>query len=176
MPIQSARFSQDPRSDVELFHVDQDLIVGGAGRLVVLVWRRRTTIEGVRVCREYVARRCVRKGDDFAIMSIVEAKATLPDSQARHAIAEMLQNGDRCFQISGLVFEGTGFFAATIRSVVTGITLMAKQNYPHRVFDSVASAARFFEREQPAGNSRPLVARDIERIVGELRRQAREPG
>lgn len=156
---------------VELYHTCKDYAVGGGSNLVVVVWRKHTTLDGVRVCREYVGQRCANRGREFALIAIVEAKASLPDAASRHAIAELLRNGEKCFQVSGLVFEGTGFFAATIRSVVTGITLMAKQQYPHRVFDSVATAARFMELEQHKNNAEPFSASGIGQIVADLRRQ-----
>jgi len=105
------------------------------------------------------------------VLTIVEASATLPDAKPRQAIAEMFRRGEDWIQASALIFEATGFFAATIRSVVTGITLAAKQKFPHRVFDRVDPAARFVEQEQRSAPNRRWTAYQISEIVADLRRQ-----
>jgi hypothetical protein len=153
----------------QLFHVDSNLAVGGADGVLVFVWRKQTTLEGTAICREYVERTCANHGREFCVLNIVEAQAALPDAKPRQAIAELLRRAEHWIQASALVFEATGFLAATIRSVVTGITLVAKQGFPHRVFDQVEAAARFIE-EQSAPNPR-WTAYQITEIVADLRRK-----
>jgi hypothetical protein len=155
----------------QLFHVDSNLAVGGADGVLVFVWRNQTTLEGTAICREYVERTCANHGREFCVLNIVEARATLPDAKPRQAIAEMLRRGEDWIQASALIFEATGFFAATIRSVVTGITLVAKQNFPHRVFDRVDAAARFIEQQHRSAPNRRWTAYQIAEIVADLRRQ-----
>ena len=55
---------------------------------------------------------------------------------------------------SGVAFEGSGFMAASVRSVVVGLTLLAKQTYPHRVFPNVKEASFWIELESEKLGSR----------------------
>lgn len=156
---------------VRLYHRETDFAVGGGARLLVIVWRDRTTLNGIRKCREYVHQTCSGSGCEFALMAVIEPKAKLPGGEERAAVAELLRDASRWIQVSTLAFEGNGFIAATIRSIVTGITLLAQQPFPHRVFENVEEASRFIEREQRVTNDSPFTARRVQAIVSELRRQ-----
>jgi hypothetical protein len=160
--------------EVQLYHKDADFAVGGGSNLLVIIWRDKTTINGIRICRDYVQKTCAGHGREFALMAIVEPKAKLPGAEERAALARVLHDSSRWIQVSALAFEHGGFVAATIRSVVTGITILARQEYPHRVFENVQEAARFIEREQLVNNSPPFTTRRVQAIVTELRRQVRE--
>ncbi|MGC4070232.1 MAG: hypothetical protein QM784_37340 [Polyangiaceae bacterium] len=160
--------------DVQLHHKDADFAIGGGSKLLVIIWRDKTTMNGIRICREYVQKTCAGHGREFALIAIVEPNAKLPGSEERAALARVLHDSGRWIQVSALAFEHGGFVAATIRSVVTGITLLARQEYPHRVFENVQEAARFIEREQLVSNSPPFTTRRVQAIVAELRRQVEE--
>jgi hypothetical protein len=160
--------------DVQLYHQEADFAVGGGSKLLVIIWREKTTLSGIRICRDYVQKTCAGQGREFALIAIVEARANLPGGEERAALARLLHDSSRWIQVSALAFERGGFVAATIRSVVTGITVLARQQYPHRVFENVQEAARFIEREQLVDNVPPFTTRRVEAIVAELRRQVQK--
>jgi hypothetical protein len=155
-----------------VYHSNRDLIVGSAENLMLVVWRNATTRDGVEICRKHLMENCSGRGCEFAIMTIVEQCAQLPEAAARDDLAALMHEGSRWIQVSALVFEGTGFIAAAIRGVVTGISMFARQSFPHRVFDSVSDASSFIEREQSRTNQMPFAAWRMEASVAELRRRA----
>lgn len=163
-------FTEPPTQAASVFHSSRDLIVGCSGNLLLVVWRNETTCEGVEICREHLVDVCSGRGCEFAIMIVVEKRAQLPESAARDALASLMHDASKWIQVSALVFEGTGFIAAAIRGVVTGISMLARQSFPHRVFDSVSDASVFIERKQSGTNRTPFVARRLETAVAELRR------
>lgn len=168
-PTQAASAPQ-----VIVHYSDRDLIVGSAENLLLVVWRHATTRDGVAICREHVLQRCSSRGCEFALMTIIEPRAQQPDAAARDALAALMHEGSKWIQVSALVFEGTGFIAATIRGIVTGISMLARQSFPHRVFDSVSEASSFIERKQLRTNQTPFAAWRMESSVAELRRLANE--
>ena len=110
----------------------RDHVVAVWQRVVYTIWRGETTSRGVHAMQDAVRR--LRDGRALAL-SIVTETAPLPPASVRRALAEtMARFGDQIAR-SALVFEGGGFRAAAVRSVVTGLSLFSKLPYPHRVFD-----------------------------------------
>lgn len=176
MPNPAIQIRPDAGTTTVLHHVDHDLAVGEAANLLLIVWRDRTTSTGVDECFGFFRQAFSNRGREFALVTIIEPSAKLPESRERKRIAELLTEASDRIQVSALVFEGSGFLAAAIRSVVAGITLMAHQSFPHRIFESVHDAAHFIERRQLANNPAPFVARDVELAVANLRQQVATRG
>jgi hypothetical protein len=75
--------------------------------------------------------------------------------------------------ISAIVYEPTGFLAAAFRGVVTGLSLLAHQAFPHRMFKDVTDAAEWIEGE-PLRFGRRFQADEIERAVSVFRALIRQ--
>jgi len=136
------------RAGVVLHYVDDDVGVGTARDVYVVVWRKRTTVEAVARAKAVFDTFAATKGRELANIAIVEANGKMPEPAAREALAAFLASARDKTVISALVFEGRGFVAASIRGVVVGLTLIARQPYPHRVFSSVDEAASWFADEE----------------------------
>jgi hypothetical protein len=127
----------------------KDHIIGAWERVAVVVFREETTIEGVRnltaVCDD-LAR---QHPEGIFLLTIVAPNAPMPPSVVRSAVAAFLAARAGQLIASAVVYEGAGFRAAAVRSVVTGVSMVSKPPYPHKVFSSVAAAARWFAGMSP---------------------------
>ncbi len=70
----------------------------------------------------------------FGLFTLVEEQAGMPDGATREAMAKMLVALAPQFVCSALVMEGGGMRTSIIRSIASGVTLLAKQPYPHKIF------------------------------------------
>ena len=61
----------------------------------------------------------------------------MPPAASRNELAATLR-GASFIKASAVAFEGQGFRAAAVRGVVTGLTALARQPFPHKVFAHVA--------------------------------------
>lgn len=136
----------------------------------LLVWRRETTIEGVRAARDVYDQLSKASPGGVFLCTIVEAKARAPDLEPRRALARFLANCSGTMIMSAVVHEGVGFTAAMVRSVVTGLALVANLPYPHKVFPTLSDADTWFRANSPvAGAWREGELLDV---VTEIRRRA----
>jgi hypothetical protein len=71
---------------------------------------------------------------------VLEAAAKMPSAESRAGLADFMHGYRDRFRASALAFEGTGFRAASIRAVVTGLSALARHSFPHAVFASVPEA------------------------------------
>ncbi|HBQ16494.1 MAG TPA: hypothetical protein DEF51_36955 [Myxococcales bacterium] len=123
-------------------------VVGLWNNIVYTVWRQETTTRGIRAIE-----RVVREHDDGPLLalSVVTDQATMPPGEVREQLARVMLSFGQKVARSALVFEGTGFRAAAVRSVVSGISLVRPMPYPHRVFDRAESGLMFL-REASASH------------------------
>jgi hypothetical protein len=136
-----------------------------------VVWRRDTTVDGARhlqrACRDFA--KAHPRG--IGLLTIVAEQAPMPSAAARQAVAEFLAHGSSYIKCSAVVMEGAGFRAAAVRSVVTGLTMLAKQAYPHRVC-SVQDAVTMLSRTLTPITGRPIDFGELRTSIEELRRRA----
>jgi hypothetical protein len=111
----------------------RDFMLASCGPVFIVEWRVDTTMEGCRALRTECERFGRTQPAGVGLLTIINANAPAPGAPERVAIADFLRAGSSYIKSSAVVVEGQGFRAALVRGVVTGLTLLAKQAFPHRV-------------------------------------------
>ncbi len=139
------------------------------GNVMILVWGRETLVDAVvAVCRE-MDQFGAQNPQGGGLVTIVEADAEMPSTAARSAVADLLRRATYVRR-SALIQEGSGFRAAAVRGVVTGMTLLAKQSFPHQVFDSTRSAIPWMIAGLPPHLGAVMSPLDLESGIQDARR------
>jgi hypothetical protein len=159
-----------PAESWKLVSKEADYALAHWQQVFAVFWRRETTVEGARELARSCAAFAATQPRGIGLLTIVESGAPLPASAARNEIAEFLASGSRFIKCSAVVFEGSGFRAAAVRSVVTGLTLMAKQAYPHKVC-SLEDAISMFERILPEATGRAVSGNELRSSLEEVRKR-----
>jgi hypothetical protein len=154
--------------DVQLLHYDDDVAMGGAPNAFMILWRDRTTKAGVAALSEVFGRFCERGPREVALFTIVQTGAKPPDAGARESLALAMRAASDRILISAVVYEQTGFLAAAFRGVVTGLCLIARQKYAHRMFADVGTAVKWVD-EETTRVGRRFRADDLQSSVNRFR-------
>ncbi|MDP9034310.1 MAG: hypothetical protein M3O50_05855 [Myxococcota bacterium] len=120
---------------------------------MILIWKVDTTMRGVAAAQSVYDAFAAEHPAGVFLLTVVEQDAPMPSSEVRAALAAFLSTGVNRTLFSAVAHEGTGFRAASVRSVVTGLAMLAKLPYPHKVFASVDQAARWFWMSSPIANA-----------------------
>jgi hypothetical protein len=112
-------------------------------RCVGVVWKRETTLEGVEALAQAYREQASRYPSGVYLLTIIEQGAPMPSTEEREAVAVFLRSGGGRTRMSAVVSEGSGFRAAAVRSVVTGLAMLVRLPYPHGVFGSLDQAAKW---------------------------------
>jgi len=145
-----------------------DYAVAWWNELVAVVWRHETTLQGVRDLKSAVSALARRHPNGIAMLTIVSESAPMPSSAARKAIAELLSESSAIIRCSAVVMEGAGFRAAAVRSVVTGLTMLARHEFPHSICD-VEAAAKMYSEVLPSFTGFALPPSTVRAAINELR-------
>ena len=136
--------------------------------LVLAVWCGDTTMAGVREGQRVFDDHAAKTPNGVLLLTVVEEQAPMPDGDARAGLGRLLKSGAGRTRRSAVVYEGAGFRAATVRSVVTGITALSKPPFPHRVFALVDQAAAFLSEDDPT-----VTRAQISNVVADVRERHR---
>jgi hypothetical protein len=149
---------------------DPDHLIATWRNVVILVWRRETLVAAVDAAQDVYDKLALANPGGLFLLTVVEAGAPPPSQEARYALARFLSSGAGRMILSAVVHEGSGFRAAFVRGVVTGLALLANLPYPHKVFGSVEEAATWFRMKATAPRS--WGEQELVLAVKELRQRA----
>jgi hypothetical protein len=65
---------------------------------------------------------------------ITPESGMLPPGEVREALQRLMMRFDKRLAAAAIVYEGTGFKATAVRSIVTGLCMVARTTHPTRVF------------------------------------------
>ncbi len=130
-----------------------DHLIGTWRNVVILVWKQETTLAGVNAAQKVYDDLTKANPSGVFLLTIVESGAPMPSSAVRDALARFLATGNGRTLLSGVAHEGTGFRAAAVRSVVTGLAVIGQLPYPHKVFATADEAAAWFWVNSPVARA-----------------------
>jgi hypothetical protein len=142
-------------------------------RFYIDIWRAHTTVAGVTALREGFEAFAAKHPAGVGLLTVVEAGAPVPPNEPRVALASFLAEAADDIKYSAVIYEGTGFRAATVRGIVIGLTTLARPPYPHKIFATVEQAClwfaqNFLEDQRPVATQKDMVA-----ALAELRNRVR---
>jgi hypothetical protein len=132
------------------------------GPLAIAIFDRETTEEDAEGVARLLAQ-VSRAHPKLAMLSIVGSNCPVPDTNVRNRLTSEVKNIQKQLIASATVIEGTGFRAAAVRGVVTGMTLLLRASYPAKTFATAREAAEFLTGIAPLG------AEEITNAVEQLR-------
>lgn len=159
---------------IEILAATDDYLHAAVGPVFLLVWRGETTSAGVNATEAAMEKMAKMSGDRFGLLTVVEPNAPLPPGEVRDQLAALLGRLP-WITASAVVFEGKGFRAAAVRSVVTGLTLLAKQPYPHKVFGTTEEGTQWLLSTMNLGPS-AIAASKVLNEVRKIRAQVEGNG
>ena len=147
---------------------DEDCTFGHWRRLLIIVFRGETTMKVVESTGACIREHSRGDGAFLGAISVVEADAPLPPAGVRARISsDMLLASS--FRFSAMVYEGSGFRAAAVRSVIISIGMFTKLPFPHRTFATVSDASEWIAVQASAAGSSDLTGGGIREAVRRLR-------
>ena len=154
-----------------LLGADRHHRIGTWGPVFFVLWKGETEPSTAdRIQESLRAFVPTLEGRRAALFTVVAKEAPMPSSEARTALSNILRQGADAVLASAVVMEGDGFRASMVRSVATGLALVARQPFPHRVFAATEDAAAWIDLR--LGGSAPRAsAAEILMALEELRRE-----
>ena len=119
-----------------------DYAIGTWGDIFLIVWIGQTSLSAATTFSREIERFSSVRPEGIGLVDVILKKATLPKADVRKLFADILVNTN--ILVSVAVMEGLGFRAAAVRSFVQGLNMLARHDFPHRIFGTVNECANWF--------------------------------
>lgn len=123
------------------------LATAEAARTCVLLWRKSVNETRFQIQREAIEHVATHYPGEAAILCVIEPTSEPPPQELREAAAQLLTRLGPQLRCVAFVIEGSGFRAAMIRGVLSGIEFLRRSTYPTRYFAEVGRAAAWVASE-----------------------------
>ena len=111
--------------------------------IVILVWTGLPSVEGVASCATAFGRlRAARPGERLGFYTLISEEAqggTLPEP-VRVALGKVLKENENYIGSAVIAYEGKGFRATVVRSVITAIHMATRLKFPASVHSNRRAA------------------------------------
>ncbi|MDB4987093.1 MAG: hypothetical protein JWN04_2271 [Myxococcaceae bacterium] len=126
----------------------------------IAVWIDETPVSAIQEAQLLLERLSVDWPEGIGFFQVIGEDNQSIETPARNALKELLRASRASIRAAPVVYEGTGFRAAAVRAIVTGLLSQRSYGFPHRVYstleDGALSVAREFEKREPTRFAREL--------------------
>jgi eukaryotic-like serine/threonine-protein kinase len=155
-------------TEVRILHSEASHGIAFAGRTLVVLWQTETRGQAVTELAALLARHATESGS-VALLQVIGDQAIPPDSATRARLGEMLKTHEQRIIASAVVFEGTGFRASMIRSIVVGISMLSRPKCPHTVFASTSDGIEWLSGHLKSSGGAQHSPAGMQRAIDRLR-------
>ena len=123
--------------------VTAEYAVASWGPVFICIWEKNTPPEGVE--RALALANSLRPGSKIATMVVIPEGSPMPEPAAREKLQQLMSDLDARSVGTAMVQEGSGFRAAAVRAVLTGVHFVSRSKAPCQIFDTVESASHWLD-------------------------------
>jgi len=143
-----------------------------AGRTLIAHWQTETRGQAVAELATLLSHLATEHGN-LGLLQVISEQATPPDGATRAALAAMLKANENRIVASAVIYEGVGFRASMIRSIVVGISMLSRPKCPHTVFASTTAGIEWLAQHFQSSGGARYSAKDVQLATDQLRKLVR---
>lgn len=144
---------------VAFFEVEEHFVLATHRNVGIAVWVDEMSVEAVLRAEDMLGELASAWPEGIAFVQVFGEESQRIEAPVRTALSSLLQRSHG-IQEAPVVYEGTGFRAAAIRAIVTGLLATRSFGFPHRVYASIEEAAlavgRALDKREPTKFAREL--------------------
>ncbi len=164
---------------MEYLHRTPEMAIAAHENVLLVGWLGAPDVECARAL-ETASRTLARArgGGRIAHLNLVakNARPTTFDDGARRIIVGLIRDRELGIVASATVFGGDGFVAATIRSVLSSLTMLSRSPVPIRLAGNAEQAEAMLRQELAAAEAHVPAPGSLVTALGALRRDAEAAG
>lgn len=143
-----------------------NLRIVSSGSVIIARWLAPPTAEDMRLMR-LALRPWVMRHESFCSLNVIDIEHASPmTDDARIEVAQTQKEFEGRQRGLANVIEGRGFWAASIRSVASGLAFLSRVKFEQKIFDTVQPAASWLATLFPPGT---VDANEVMRAAMKLR-------
>lgn len=142
---------------------------------VLGIWSGAPDIEAARALAITVERLALQRPGRTAYLGQIRSLSAVPEEPIRRILIELGRRVNLTLNCAGIVIDGQGFHAATVRAFVTGLGLAAGSRFPMRGFSTLAALVAWARPRLIAAQCDPGTEQEIQAAFAHLAAQLEAP-
>jgi hypothetical protein len=140
--------------------------VASVGPVAVLIWHTEVSLEGARAIGAVFATLKARGlAGGFGFLTVLDGSTDIrPTAAARRAMTDVLQEYGNDIGAAAIAYEGDGFKATIVRSVITAINIAGGARFPNRVFSDTTVAIDWLSGKLGGDLSQAMLRSGVNRL------------
>lgn len=152
---------------VKLLASERDWSCGTTGCAFLLCWRGPATVARARLVADALSSFSAAQRQ-IVLLTVVTPEATPPDTAARAVFAQGMRDVGPKVRGSAYFVPIDGFKGAAVRGAVTGISLLAREPFPTRVFARLTEASAWLSQRVESDLAAAAFGGELEAAVASL--------
>jgi hypothetical protein len=149
---------------VRVLSEDEGHVAAMCNRVFVIVWKQAISLPAVIALGQTLREAApASPGGRVGTFTVIERGYALPKNEARDQMVAAMRGSPIAFTL--VVYEESGFVAAAIRGILTGMSLLVGPALPIHLSATVAEGALWVEKNAPSY----ATAAELEAGIRELR-------
>jgi hypothetical protein len=105
--------------------------------ITIVVWHGQPIEAAVECLARTTERRRRQYPEGLSVIHLVKGDITLPDAETRQAFVRLMKSSNDVLACVAVVVGGTGFWASTARSLITGMRVLARGAFDMRLHGTI---------------------------------------
>jgi hypothetical protein len=133
-----------PESPAQLTVLDSELnhfVFGHWHNVNVTVWQHQATGKAVARFTKVVEALTRQHPTGLSSIHLIANRAGVPTAEARAGFLQLMKRYEKDLANVAIIIAGSGFWASTMGSVITGMRLLAPMSFGFRIFNNIDESA-----------------------------------
>jgi hypothetical protein len=132
--------SRGPSTTLRVLSLETSHIVVARGHAVVAIWRRPMDLASARAAHAALREVAKRHPGEAVYVNVIRGAVPPPSDDVRRELVAMVRTGAGVFRGAAVIALGNAFVGSLVRSVVSGMVMVARPAFPMKVFGEVTEA------------------------------------
>jgi hypothetical protein len=142
--------------------------IAGLRNVMILSWSARATGPAVAHISVATQRMIAAYPTGMSAVHLIANKAGVPTPEARSGLMKIMSEQSKHLACVGVVVGGSGFWASTMRSFVTGMRFMTPRNFDLRLHGTFEEILTWLPKEHTKVTGVPVDEVALARVLGSV--------
>jgi hypothetical protein len=142
--------------------------IAGLRNLLIISWTSRATGPAIARLGEATQRVITSYPAGTSAIHLIADKAGVPTPEARSALMHLMSTHSKSLACVAVVVGGTGFWASTMRSFVTGMRFMTPRNFDLRLHGTIEEVLEWFPKQHEKISGVSIDVATLARALGSV--------
>lgn len=133
--------------------------------ITIVVWHGKPTPASVDALTRISEKRRKANPHGVSVIHLVQGQWELPDSPTRDAFVRLMKDGDGQLAVVSVVIGGSGFWASAVRSLVTGLRVLARGSFDMGLHGEISEVVSWLPAKHTARTGIAVKADQLERVL-----------